>query len=189
MIVDDVLDGLTGGVQKFAGDLLRPLVEGLLDPVVLTDAALEVTPGGWAAAFDIEGTHPEWLAQLVGVIADPVLTPDQQRDVIRSRAAWQIGTYQALVASIRSALRYERRVTVVERDGSAWHATIRVFESDFAPGTTQDTIRELAERHRPAGMTFDFVFFPPAAYAEAELAAGTYAEAEMTAGTYSTAEE
>lgn len=189
MIADDVLDGLAGGVEQTAGVLLRPLVEALLEPVTVTSEAMTLTPEGWAVAFDLDGTHPQWIAQLVGVTADPTLSPESQREVIRSRAAWATGTYRALVASLRSALRGEKRVVIDERDAGAWHTTISVYESDYAAGTTQDTIRALAELHRPAGVAFDFVFFPPHAYAEAELTAGTYAEAELTAGTYRDAEE
>lgn len=189
MIIDNVIGGLSGGVEKTAGGLLRPIVEALLEPVVITDQAMTTTPDGWATALDLDGTHPQWIAQLVGVTADPTLSPESQREVIRSRAAWSTGTYRALVASLRSALRGEKRVIVDERDAGAWHATISVYESDYATGTTQDTIRALADQHRPAGMAFDFVFYPPHAYAEAELTAGTYAEAELTAGTYQDAEE
>ena len=189
MIVDRVVDGLGAGIREAAGDQLRPLVEAFLSPVLATESVLEVMPEGWPAAFDIDGPVPQWLAQLVGVVADPSLTAAQQRAVIRSRAAWSLGTYRALIATLQSALIDERRVIIDERDAGAWHATIRVYESDYAPGTTRDTIRELAERHRPAGMTFDVEFFPSRSYAEAELDAATYAEAEMNDHTYADTEE
>jgi len=189
MIAERVAAGLGAGFNRNAGPLLLPLIEALTGPVAGTDALLAPTGRGWVNAFDIDGNAPAWLAQLVGVRPDPTLTPTQQRDIIRSRAAWVTGTYRALLATIRSALTAEKRVVIDERDAGAWHATIRVYESDFAVGTTQQTIRDLAERHRPAGMTFDFVFYPSFSYAEAELTAGTYAEAELTAGTYADVEE
>lgn len=189
MIADRVVDGLGAGLGRNAGDLLRPLVEALTEPVAVTDVLVTPVAGGWANALDIDGSAPAWLAQLAGVRPDPTLTPAQQRDVIRSRATWATGTYRALVATIKSALVSEKRVTIDERDAGAWHATIHTYESDFAATTTQQTIRVLAERHRPAGVTFDFVFYPAFSYQEAELAADTYAIAEETAGTYADVEE
>lgn len=189
MIADRVATGLGAGFNRNAGELLRPLIEALTDPVAVTDVLVTPVAGGWVDAFDIDGAAPAWLAQLVGVRPDPTLTPDQQRDVIRSRAAWVTGTYRALLAAIQSALVSEKRVVIDERDSGAWHVTIYVYESDFAAGTTQESIRALAEEHRPAGMTFDFVFYPSFSYAEAELAPDTYAEAELTAGTYADVEE
>ncbi|WP_221585547.1 hypothetical protein [Microbacterium sp. G2-8] len=189
MIADRVLAGLGASFRRHAGEHLTPLVESLTAPVAGTDELVALTPDGWAAAFDVDGPQPGWLAQLVGINPDPTLTPEEQRTIIRTRPGWSRGTYKALLASIRSALVDTRRVFVDERDTGAWHATIRVYESDFAPGTTQATIRALAERHRPAGVTFDFEFYPPHSYQEAGDVAGTYETAEATADTYATAEE
>ncbi|MGX9348165.1 hypothetical protein [Microbacterium sp. KNMS] len=186
---DRVLLALGAGFRRNAGPLLAPLVEALTDPVARTDELAGTTAAGWPVAFDLDRTDPAWIAQLVGVTPDPTLTPEQQREVIRTRPTWRAGTYRALLESIRTALTGLKRVQVSERDPNPWHAVIRVYESDYKPGTTRDTITALAERHRPAGMTFTYVFFPPHAYQEAEDVAGTYAEAEATAGTYENAEE
>ncbi|WP_156759567.1 hypothetical protein [Microbacterium karelineae] len=189
MIATRVLAGLGASFRRHAGEHLSPLVESLTGAVAETDELVSLTPDGWAAAFDIDGPRPGWLAQLVGIVSDPTLTTEQQREIIRTRPSWSRGTYKALVASIKTGLINLRRVVVDERDTGAWHATISIYESDFASGTTQATIIALAERHRPAGVTFDFVFYPPHSYGDAENTAGTYDTAEATAGTYDTAEE
>ncbi|WOF23849.1 hypothetical protein N8K70_03975 [Microbacterium betulae] len=184
-----VLQGLGSGFRRNAGHLLPPLVTALTAPTAPADDLTTTTPAGWAAMFDLDAGNPAWLAQLVGIPADPTLTAQQQRDVIRDRGAWWGGTYQALLAAIRTVLTGEKRVEVAERDPDPWHVGIRVYESDYGPGVTADTIRALAERHRPVGITFEYTFYPPRSYQESEDVAGTYADAEVLAGTYRAAEE
>jgi hypothetical protein len=189
VISDRVIRSLGAGFRRHAGPLLTPMVESLTGPVVETEELTRPTAAGWATMFDLDSTIPVWIGQLVGVIIDPTLAIEEQREIIRTRPAWRAGTHGALIASLRTALTGQQRAHISERDPDPWHAVISVYESDYRAGVTRETIRELAERHRPAGVTFEFVFVPPAAYQEAEDTAGTYAAAEATAGTYDTAEE
>lgn len=178
MIADRVLDGLGNGIRQYAGPLLDPLVEALVEPVAETDELLAARPGGWVGAFDLSTPHPAWLAQLVGVKTDSILSAAEQREIIQTRPGWAVGTVRALVASLRTVLVAQQRVLIAERDTSPWHATISVYETDFAPTTTRAVIEAIAERHRPAGFTFDLVVYPPSSYHLAESTAGTYVDAE-----------
>lgn len=188
-VTDRLIDGLGPGFVRLAGPLLAPIVAALVADVEGTDAMLTAPDGRWPALFDLELTaDPGWLAQLAGVPVDPTLDVDQQRALILDRPAWATGTYVALLAALKGALIGLKRATIAERDLSPWHATITVYESDYAPGMTQQRLQALAEAHRPAGMTFDYVFFAPTSYGAAELDAETYADAESTAGTYADAE-
>lgn len=186
---DDILDGLGPAFNRLAGDQLQPLVTALTADAETAAAAMSPTEDLWPALFDLhETTSPAWLAQLAGVQVDPTLSIARQRELIIDRPEWATGTYRGLVATLRTVMTGQRRVFVAERDLSPWHATITVHVSDFADGVTPESLEALAETHRPAGMTFTYVYLAATSYGAAELDAGTYAEAEATAGTYADAE-
>lgn len=184
-----VLDGLGPGFARNAGPLLEPFVSALTADVETADAMLTPTEDLWPALFDLASTFsPGWLAQFAGVRIDPTVDVERQRELILTRPGWATGTYVALRAALKERLAGLQRVFIAERDTSAWHATITIPESDFAPGTTQELLEAIAESHRPAGMTFDVIFLAATSYGAAEISATTYATAEATAGTYADAE-
>lgn len=152
---DRVIDGLGPAFTDRAGTLLRPLIDALTGPLATTDQLLTApTPTTqWPTLFDLDATpHPAWLGQTTGTRVPPGLTPEQARDYIRDRRAWRRGTPAAIRAAVTAQLRGSRRAELLERDGSPWHLTIRVYASEVPDGDTAP-LTAAAETQKPVGIT------------------------------------
>jgi len=188
MISADALAGLGPTFAAQAGELLAPLVEAMTAPGEIAAESLELAGSGWAAMLDVhKAADLVWLAQLTGATLDPG-NPAQQRAQLLAHEAWSRGTVRALRASLETALTGLKRVLISEREDNPWRTSIRVYESELPPGTTIDDIAAIAERNRPAGITFSCAVITEESYASVEVSAETYAAAEASAGTYATAE-
>jgi len=135
-----VLDGLGATMRQRAGAQLTDLVEAISSQLELVDEMLQPTERGWAAVFDASSTPaPKWLGVVTGTTVPPGLTVQQQRDYVATRPQWRRGTPAAIIAAVKDLLGGEKIVTLVERDGSPWHLTIRMYKAD-AQGVTSEQI-------------------------------------------------
>lgn len=151
-----VLDGLGPTFSDRAGQLLPLVVHELTAPAVDADEALAPTDRGWAAIFDLDLTpQPAWLGAATGTTVPAYLTSEEQRTYLRDRPGWRRATPAALLAAIRSVYP-TGRVDVIERDGSPWRISVRVYEAEANP----DQQRALAialEEQRPVGIILTLV--------------------------------
>lgn len=153
MSVDErVLDALGPAFRERAGDLLPELVAALTVALDDVDELLAPTDGGWPAVFDLDLTPmPAWLGQLGGTIVPGGMTLEQQRAYVRDRPAWRRGTPGAMVAAVQQLLTGTKRVELIERDGSPWRLTIRVWAPE-ATGVTEEQIIAAAATQKPVGL-------------------------------------
>ncbi|BBH17513.1 hypothetical protein Back2_18000 [Nocardioides baekrokdamisoli] len=174
-----------------AGPLLDPLVDVLAAPLDDSDQRLQLTAAGWARAFDLnQSPDPAWIGRLLGTAVPAGLTADQDRAFIIGRAYWKRGTPAAIVAAIKPLLGGQQTVTLVERDGSPWRLTVRVYASEVLPGVTVDDIAAAAATQKPVGIILTAQISAAATFAHlkaehgptftAEAAAFPTFEAEMT---------
>lgn len=146
-----VLEALGPGIADRAGDLLPDVVEAYCEPASSTDALLEPTPQGWPAVVDLATSpYPEVIARATGTTVPVGLTPEQVRAYVTKRASWRRGTPGAMLAAARSVYP-EGLITLVERDGSAWRTTIRLYAGEATEADRQRIIAAVSA-HKPVGI-------------------------------------
>lgn len=184
-----VLEALGQTFRELAGPLLAPLVEGLAEPLEDTDTRFALTPRGWAQVYDLNTTpDPAWLGQAIGARIPAGLTVEQARSYISDRAYWRRGTPEAMRGALQPLLVGQRRVHFVERDGSPWALTVRVYEGEVAPGVTFDDLKAAAETQKPVGIVLTLDLAPSATYAHfADEHGPTYADVADDFPTYEAA--
>lgn len=110
---------------------------------------------GWSILLDIDRVPDEalpYLAQFVGVTAPPGASGAENRDLIRNRPGWKRGTPDDLINAVKGTLIGSKRVTLLERDTSAYHATVRTFSvQTLDPAATQVMINTV----KAAGLIVD----------------------------------
>lgn len=152
---DRVLDDVGPAFRDRAGELLPALVEALTGPLEEVDtlARPASTTRPWATVFDLDHTsQPAWIGHVLGTLIPGGLTVEQQRTLVRDRAAWRRGRLDALAAAVQSVLGGDKRVGILERYGAdAWMIKILVYEPD-AVGVTVDQIRAAAAAQKPVGL-------------------------------------
>jgi hypothetical protein len=95
-----------------------------------------------------------WLGQAAGTRVPGGLTRQEQREYVTSRRAWRRGTPAAIKAAVAAKLRGSRRVDLVERDGTAGHLRVQVYESEV-PGGDTAPILAAALSQKPVGITVE----------------------------------
>lgn len=109
------------------------------------------TPG-WALVMD-PGQAPEkwlaWLGQFAGVRRPPSASGEEMRALIATRPRFRRGTPQSLIEAARPTLTGSRRVTLVERHGSAYQLLAVTYTAE-----TPDPAATLAAltAAKPAGL-------------------------------------
>lgn len=175
---DRVVDALGPAIAAHAGALLEPLVDGLTREVAATDDLLGTAGDDpWPVAFDLDATpHPAWLGQAAGTRVPAGLTLQQQREYIRDRRAWRRGTPAAIKAAVATALRGSKRVELVERDGSPWRLTVKVYNSEVPNGDTAPVLAA-ANTQKPVGNIVTVTVLTGATYDHMRLSHGpTYTD-------------
>lgn len=166
-LVDRLLDALGDALVERAGALLPDVLRGLSDPMAAADDRLAETDRGWAAAFDLDTTpEPRWLGAATGTVVPGGLTLEQQRAYVRDRARWRRGSPSAIREAIRAVLlpSTNRRVDLVERDGSPWHLRAQVWTATLPAGGAA-TVEAAARTQMPVGITFELEVLTGATFA------------------------
>ncbi|GAB3867414.1 hypothetical protein GCM10028801_41360 [Nocardioides maradonensis] len=181
-----ILDALGEGYRAAAGPLLEQIIDALAAPLDDTDSRIAATPRGWAAVFDLDATpDPAWLGDAIGSRVPGGLTVEEARSFVRDRAYWRRGTPAAIQAAIVPFLTGSRRVTLLERDGSPWHLTVRVYDSELLPGITADDLKAAALTQKPVGIVLVVEVAAGASYDHMRTIHGpTYDDFEVSFPTY-----
>lgn len=130
-----VVQALGPGLRGMGGEQLVDLVEALTSQVEQTDEITTPAARLWPPVFDLETTpYPRTLGAATGTVVPFGLTLEQQRDYVAERPAQRRGTPRALEAAVRDALIGGRTVELIERDGSPWQLTVRVYLAELGPG-------------------------------------------------------
>lgn len=150
-VADRVLSGLGPAFTELAGPLLPDLVTGLVSGLERTDQLLQPTAGGWATAFDLPTTpDPTWLGQASGTLVPPGLTLEQTRDYVAARPRWGRGRPPAIIAAVQALLTGTKHVELLERSGSPWRLTIRVYAAEYSG--TLDDLKAAVNTQKPVGI-------------------------------------
>lgn len=159
-----VLDALGPGIAERAGDLLPDVVEAYCEPASSTDALLEPTPQGWPAVVDLATSpYPAVIARATGTTVPVGLTPEQVRAYVTERASWRRGTPGAMLAAAREAYP-TGHISLIERDGSAWRTTIRLYAGEATEADRQRVIAAVSP-HKPVGIVLSVVRLTGATWA------------------------
>lgn len=161
-----VLNALGEAFGVHAGELLLYVLDALAFTIDDTDARATLTPGGWAAVWDLDTTpDPAWLGRTLGSYVPAGLAAEQARDYVRNRAYWRRGTPAAIQAAVRVLLSGGQRVILTERDGSPWHLSVSVYSSELLPGVDVDDITAAVLSQKPIGLTYSIHILSGATYA------------------------
>lgn len=174
-----VLDGLGEALLERAGLSLRDLVGGLATVADVVDAGTTATgPGGWPAFADLDATPwPRTLAILVGAEIPTNATPSEVRDLIRgwSRIRGTLTQLQAAADAAAPGL----RVDILERHGSPWRFTVRLYAAE-ATEADRAAVQAALEPLKPVGLVMT-VALAGATYAHLAAEHGpTYADDTTT---------
>lgn len=160
-----ILDSLGEAFARHAGPGLDPLVDAYAEELIPADQLLELTDQGWPQAFDLNLTpDPRWIGRLLGTVVPPGLTVEETRAFITGRAYWHRGTPAAMRSAVQALLTGSKTVTIVERDGSPWRLTVRVYASEVLPGVTLDDITTAVLSQKPVGIIATCDIAPTATY-------------------------
>lgn len=167
-----------------AGPLLDPLLVALTASLEATDAMVRDTGGGWPAAFDVDATpDPRWLASITGTQVPYGVSDATIRDAIRDRAAWRRGTPRAMLSAARTVFPVGL-ITLVERDGSPWRVTIRLYGAEATPADEARVLAAVATE-KPVGIVLAVEVVSGASYDHLEAEATTYPALAAMFPTYS----
>ena len=186
---DRVLAAIGPALVDRAGPLLADLVTALTGPLAETDDLAQPTPGGWSNVYDLDkSAHPATLGSATGTTVPTGLSLAQQREWIRLRPTWRRGTPGAVRAAIRFLLTDFQRVDLLERAGSPWRFTVRVYAGQIQPGITEAKLRAYAATQKPVGLVMDLEIVPGASYGHMTVEHGaTLADWAAQFPTYETA--
>lgn len=129
---------------------------GLVDDIVRnTDAR-----PGWAGVLDPDVVALKdlpWLAQFVGVQLPGGLSETDKRAYLKARPGWERGKASAIKAEAAATLIGDRRISFIERAGSAYRLSVRTHPDDTPdPAATEAAIR----RQKPAAIVLDYKASP-----------------------------
>lgn len=181
---------LGDALARRGGTQLEDLVDGYAVPVAPLDDRLQPTDRGWPAAVDLDTTpDPAFIGAATGTRVPGGLTTEQQRDYVRDRASFRRGTPAAIKGAVRGVLTgATKRVDIIERDGSPWRFSLRVWASELpgydpaGPETGQAAeaaVVAAAATQKPVGIVIDTdveVIEHNATYAHLSAEHGTYAD-------------
>lgn len=189
-VTDRVLAGLGEAFVERAGPLTRPLVDALAVQMTAVDERVAPTDRGWARVFDLNQTpDPRWVGVVTGTRAPAGLLDSEVRDYVRERPASRRGSPAAIVAAVRAVLTGERRVTLIERDGSPWALTVRVYVSELPPGGVE-VVEAAVATQKPVGIVASVNVITGSTYAHMKTVHGpSYTDWAADFSTYATARD
>jgi hypothetical protein len=133
---------------------------------------------GWSILVDLDRVPAEamgYLAQYVGVQLPTGNTAAQNRDLILNRPGWKRGRPATIVSAVQQTLVGTKRVNLLERDTSAYHATIQTYRSQTPDSAATEAAIAAA---KPGALIIDLVLLTSATFTEvsAVTPGGTFAD-------------
>lgn len=165
---------------------LRSFTRALATMLVDVESLIRDTAAGpgWSTLMDpdvVPISALGWLAQFVGVDLLGGLTDAQQRQRVKETTGFARGTLASMEGAARQTLTGAQHVIVYERDTSAYHLTIRTYQTETPdPVLTEMVIRSL----KPAGLVLVFQVVTGGTYAQLDTAFGTYADMDAALTDY-----
>jgi hypothetical protein len=108
---------------------------------------------GWSQVMDPDAAPAKfvpWLGQFIGVRMLPSDSLDVQRQRIRTHSGWERGTPVALIAAVKTQLAGgDGTVVLIERDTSAYHATVQTYT---AQTPNVQAVLDAIAAAKPAGL-------------------------------------
>jgi len=117
---------------------------------------------GWSVILDINRAYDEgldYLAQFLGLHFYVGIDNLTKRQQIRDHVTWQRGTANSIIAAVRLFLTGTKTVVLTERDTSAYHLTVRIWQAE-APADTSALIRYVNQFAKPGGLQWTLVVDP-----------------------------
>lgn len=170
--------------------LCEALMAPTLQPII--DYSRDTSAGvGWSVIMDLDRMPDNVLpfaAQFVGVITNPANTATQNRDLIITRPPWKRGRPAVLLAAVQATLTGSQRIELIERDTSAYHATISVWRAQMPD---EAATRAAIAANKPGMIIVDLDIIEGPTYGEIRdaLPANTYGDREAEFPTYGDIEE
>lgn len=159
---DRVLEALGPAFRERAGELLPDLVAALCGELDAVDDLMSPGNRTWAKVFDLDVTpYPALIGQAAGTPVPAGLSLEQQRAYVRARTSWRRGTPAAMAAAVQALLTGTQRVDIIERDGTPWRLSIRVWQPETT--ATAAEIRAAATTQKPVGIVIDQIHIDPGA--------------------------
>lgn len=157
----EVGDADTGVTAADQGWPVATVCAALAAPIERLWELLALPEHPWQPAFDLEnapGWVLPWVANFAGIELSAGLAEEQMRDRLLRADARSRGTITAMVQAIFETLTGDRRAIIVrERDGSAYHLTVRTYAAE----TPDSAVTEARARAAKAGgLTLDFDVIP-----------------------------
>jgi hypothetical protein len=107
---------------------------------------------GWSILFDVDRIPAEamgYLAQYIGVALPAGNDRAQNQDLIVNRPGWKRGRPDTITSAVQTTLTGSKRITLLERDTSAYHATIQTYSHQTPdPAATEAVIADV----KPGGL-------------------------------------
>lgn len=145
------------------------------------------TGSGWSSVVDLNRTpdsYLDWLAQFVGVVIAPGSTAAAKRTLMATRPAQLRGRPEVITAAVTAVLTGTQRVTLTERDTSAYHFDVKTWHTQTpSPAAVVAAVTAV----KPAGLQFTHTIIVSPSYATIEGAVGagrTYADRKARFPTY-----
>lgn len=131
------------------------ICEVLFERIHLLVSGREDVPG-WASLLDPDLCPAELLphlAQYAGVVLEPNLTEQQQRDKIRLPENFRRGGPGAMRQAIERTLTGNRVILIAERQGSAYGLWVRTYASETPSSAATEAA---AISQKPAGIVLTY---------------------------------
>ena len=151
-----VLAAMGPALAERGGELTEPVVSAYCAEADSLDALLEPTADGWPILVDLDSSlYPEAVGRATGTQVPAGMVGEEARAYVRERASWRRGTPRAMLAAAREVYP-TGAIALVERDGSPWRTTIRLYAGE---ATEADKARIIAavSVHKPVGIVLTVV--------------------------------
>jgi hypothetical protein len=109
---------------------------------------------GWSVVLDINRVADEgldYLAQFLGLHFYIGIDAPTKRQQIRDHVSWQRGTVDSILAAVRLYLTGTKTVQLSERDTSAYHFNVTIWQAE-APADTTALVAYVNKFAKPGGL-------------------------------------
>lgn len=154
--LDDLLetDNQRSWILSFIGAIGSAFQQ--MDTLAHADPETDDPP--WSILMDVDRIPDEglaWFGQFMGVVINPNIDVNSQRQQIRDRSGWRRGTVPVIRAAVRQVLTGTQTVEFLERDTSPYHFNIATYSAETS-AFAQAIIPNIVRDNKPAGLQFTY---------------------------------